>query len=248
MKTCTLIAGFAVIAVGFVAGAASARSSGIHSAEEVGTAIQRATEQAVWVRNEPKHHLLFENDDVRVYDVIVPPGEATLFHVHAVDYVYVVLGDATLKSELQGQQPTDLAATRGEVRFTRGPITHRIQNVGATPFHNITVELLRPPSATPAVLPAPPWKGPESTVLENDRVRITRLVLDAGRTTATYTLPGRMLVIPVTPGNVRLEVVGRAARTFELKPGTADWQTDAVTEAIRNMGTSGVEIVHVELK
>lgn len=204
--------------------------------------------QAVWVRNEPKHHLLLENEDVRVYDVIVPPGEATLFHVHAVDYVYVVLGDATLKSEVQGQQPTDLPATRGQVRFTAGPITHRVENVGTTPFHNITVELLRPPSATPAVLPAPPWNGPETILLENDRVRITRLVLEPGRTTATYTLPGRMLVVPLTPGNVRVEEVGSAPRTLEAKAGTAAWQTEAVTEAISNVGTSGVEIVRVELK
>ncbi len=63
-----------------------------------------------------------------------------------------------------------------------------------------------------------------------------------------YTLPGRMLVIPLTAGNVALERAGKTARTAELKVGTADWQSDAVTESIRNLGTSGVEIVHVELK
>lgn len=248
MKMCIVAAGVAVMAFGFLAGPAPAGSSGLRNTEGTGPGVQGVTEQAVWVRNEPKHHLLFENENVRVYDVIVPPGEATLFHVHAVDYVYITLGDAALKSEVQGQQPTDLPARRGEVRFTAGPITHRVQNVGTTPFHNITVELLRPPSATPATLPAPPWNGPENIVLENDRVRITRLVLDAGRTTATYTLPARMLVVPVTSGNLRVEAVGAAPRTFDLKVGTADWQPESVTAAISNPGTSGLEIVHVELK
>ncbi len=248
MKMSIAGAGLAVMAFGLVAGAASARNSGSRNAQEAGATVQGATERPVWVRNEPKHHLLFENEDVRAYDVIVPSGEATLFHVHALDYVYVVLGDAKLESEVQGQQPADLPVTFGAARFTAGPITHRVKNVGTTPFHNITVELVRPASATPAVLPAPPWNGPESVALENDRVRITRLVLEPGRTTATYTLPGRTLVVPLTSGSVRVEVVGSAPRTLELKPGTAEWQADAVTEAIGNAGKSNIEIVRVELK
>src|SRR4030095_13366709 len=89
------------------------------------------------VLNEPRHHLKFENEYVRVFDVVVPPGDTTLFHIHSNDYAYVGIGPATLKAEVLGSGAIqDLILKDGEARFTKGPITHRVTNIASSPFRN----------------------------------------------------------------------------------------------------------------
>src|SRR5262249_28741398 len=100
--------------------------------------ISICAQAPVPVSKEPRHHLKFENEYVRVFDVLVPPGDTTLFHIHSNDYVFVSIGDATLKAEIPGGQPSDLIMKDGESRFTKGPITHRVRNVAKTPFRNVT--------------------------------------------------------------------------------------------------------------
>src|SRR5215472_6856554 len=104
-----------------------------------------AFQSPVPVTKEGHHHLKFENKYVRVFDVVVPANDETLFHVHANDYAYVSLGDAALKAQSPGGPVTDLNLKNGEVRFTKATITHRVINPGATPFRNITVEILASP-------------------------------------------------------------------------------------------------------
>jgi quercetin dioxygenase-like cupin family protein len=233
MKPSAIVLALVVLLPGLIAG---------------GSHLQRAPQPAVPVREEPMHHLVLENDSVRAYDVVVPPGQSSLFHVHALDYVYIVLGEATLKSEIQGQAPADLPVRRGEVRFTPGPVTHRVVNVGATPFRNVTVEILRPRFVTPPGLSIFATSTPENVVLENDRVRVTRAVLQAGEAMPAHSVPGRTLVIPLSPGTVRLETAGGQPRTVELEAGTLQWYASPVTQSMRNTGRSALEIVYVALK
>ena len=50
--------------------------------------------EAVPLPKEPHHHLVLENDYVRVFRVSLPAHAATLLHQHDVPYVYVSLGPA----------------------------------------------------------------------------------------------------------------------------------------------------------
>src|ERR1041385_730993 len=83
-----------------------------------------AAQTTVPVSREPRHHFQFENPYVRVYDVVVPVGDTTYFHVHSVDYTYVSVGAANLVAQALGAEPAPLVLADGEVRFTNGPITH----------------------------------------------------------------------------------------------------------------------------
>ena len=59
-------------------------------------------------------------------------------------------------------------------------------NVGTTPFHNFTIELLKSPQIAQALasVTAPITAAP---VFENDRVRVYRTTLDPGQSTSTHT-------------------------------------------------------------
>jgi quercetin dioxygenase-like cupin family protein len=185
----------------------------------------------------------FENAYVRVFDVTVPPRDQTLFHLHANDYVFVTLGDAQLKSQVLGGPETDLPLKDGEVRFAKGPLTHRVTNVGSRPFHNVTVEILSSPGVrgdAPSPVPVPG----HTVVLENDRVRVERLVLEPGQTTGmhTHTLSG--LGIAVSPGTVVMTQAGQA-RTVHFNPGDFEWHGPTV-HSLTNAGQSRFEAVEIE--
>jgi quercetin dioxygenase-like cupin family protein len=97
------------------------------------------------VEQEPHHHVIFENPYVRVLDVIVKPGETTLFHRHSLDNVAVLLSDATMRNQAAGKDWADSPAKEGTVHFAAGtqkPYTHRITNKGSTVFHVLDVQIL----------------------------------------------------------------------------------------------------------
>ena len=106
-----------------------------------------ATKEPVPVHWEPHHHLVLENQYVRVLDVVLAPGESTAFHTHSNDNFAVRLGEALGQRQNMGEEWAPPSQVKnGEVSFTDGakkPYTHRVKNVGKTTFHVIDVEILR---------------------------------------------------------------------------------------------------------
>jgi quercetin dioxygenase-like cupin family protein len=198
------------------------------------------------VTNEPRHHLKFENEYVRVFDVFVPAADATLFHTHSKDYVYVTIGDAYLKAEVMGSSPVDLILKNGETRFTKGPVTHRVINPHTLRFRNITVEILRSPG--PHGTPTPDTSPGHSTVLENDRVRVERLILEPGQSTNVHTHNLSALSVFLTSATVLMESPGQKPQEIEYKPGDFRWRDAPVTHSIKNIGSTRFEAVGIDLK
>jgi quercetin dioxygenase-like cupin family protein len=59
----------------------------------------------VQITSEPSHHLVLENEYLRVFKVEVAPHASTLMHRHRHDYVFVTLGDAHVSNEVEGKPP-----------------------------------------------------------------------------------------------------------------------------------------------
>jgi hypothetical protein len=114
----------------------------LDSGEKKGTGTEK---DPVPVEQEPHHHLVFANQYVRVLEVIVPPGEMTLYHTHFLDNVAVLLSDTTLKNQAPGEDWTERPVTHGSVGFRAGaktPYTHRIMNTGPVVFHVLDIQIL----------------------------------------------------------------------------------------------------------
>jgi hypothetical protein len=101
------------------------------------------TAAEIEINAEPHHHLIFTNDQVRVFNVEVPAGSQTLMHWHRHDYIYVTIGPTELSNEVEGKPPVTLKLQDGETRFSPGPFAHMVRVSPGQPFHNITVELLQ---------------------------------------------------------------------------------------------------------
>jgi quercetin dioxygenase-like cupin family protein len=115
-----------------------------------------AQEKAVPVGEEGHHQLVLENEYTRVFHVVLAPKESTLMHQHDRDYVYVMIGSSQVESLKQGAAPTQMKLNDGDVKFTKGPLTHKVTNVGDTPFVNLTIEVKK--ASTKSVCGAS-WAG-----------------------------------------------------------------------------------------
>ena len=208
-----------------------------------------SAQSPVAIEKEPRHQLKFENQFVRVFDVRIPPGDTTLFHTHTHDGVGIKLTDARLRSEVLGGSVDEVVCKRGEVDFTRfpNPLTHKVGNIGATPFRNIFIEILSS-SAAPASTPSPAAVADHTVVLENERARVLRLELAPGQSTAerTHVLGG--VRVALSEGNILIASPDRDARTVKVGAGDYEWVQGGTKESLKNVGSAPCAVVEIELK
>jgi quercetin dioxygenase-like cupin family protein len=214
-----------------------------------GTLSQSNSPQSpVEINGEPRHHPKFENEFVRVWDVTLPAGDATLWHIHRNDNVVVTLGGASLRIETVGAAPTEVQWDFGDVRFGKATYVHRAMNVGTTTFHNMTIELLKLPMGSRAEtkLKEPITRVP---ALENERVRAYRLTLEPGQSTPMHTHQLAGLAISITAGEIEITTEGKTKPDrLTLSLGDVRWRSGPVTHMIRNVGKTRFEAVDIELK
>jgi quercetin dioxygenase-like cupin family protein len=200
------------------------------------------------ISGEPRHHPKFENEFVRVWDVTVPAGDATLWHIHRNDNVVVTLGDASLRIETVGAAPAEVQWKFGDVRFGKATYVHRAMNIGTTPFHNMTIEILKSPAGSQE-LSKPKEPITRTPVLENERVRVYRVTLEPGQATTVHThlLPG--LAVAITAGEIEITTEGKDKPDRVSLPATdVRWRGGPATHSIKNVGKTRFEAVDIELK
>jgi quercetin dioxygenase-like cupin family protein len=207
----------------------------------------------VEIAAEPHHQPIFHNEYVRVYDVVVSPKDVTLLHNHRHDYLYVVLGAAEISNELKGKTAVKAALADGDVKFVEGGFAHVVRNVGATPFHNITVELLQD-AQNRSVSPAK-WNaenairvqgGAEDVLFTKDGVRVARVQLDTAGFEHRHHHAGPQLVIALTDLTLRSEAPDKSATNIELKAGQVRWIEGNITHSVTNVGSQPVKLVSLE--
>jgi hypothetical protein len=126
--------------------AAALARVGADPASAKAAADQQVALSAQPATNEPHHKRLLYTNDVRVFDVIVAPGQnASALHDH--DMATLVLGNGTLGITRNGQPiATSGPLEIGSVSITEqtgAPSTFRIESAGTTDFHAIEVENMR---------------------------------------------------------------------------------------------------------
>jgi beta-alanine degradation protein BauB len=199
------------------------------------------------VLKEPRHLVKFANQYVRVIDASVPVGDATLFHTHGIDNVPVAISGGKLKTELLGQPGTFSTLETGAVSYAKASYTHRITNVGDTHVRFIDAEILASPGNSTGVLPLENVTG-KTLLIDNERVRIYRLILEPGQATGLHTHKLAALSVAVSPGKVAIESEKHKSQITNFKAGDFRWQNGERTHSIKNVGTGRFEMVDIEWK
>ncbi len=101
------------------------------------------TSAQVHVRDEPRHHNVFENEFFRILDVYLAPGDTTQYHLHNTPSVFILLNNCKVSSQLLGGQPQAGANVAGIISYDslNTPRIHRVWNTDTVWFHVIDIEL-----------------------------------------------------------------------------------------------------------
>jgi hypothetical protein len=206
------------------------------------------------VEKAPYHMPIFKNDLVMLLNVYLPPGGgkgAQVYHTHSRDQISVLVQAADMGGNDLGAPPREeRRGTRGNAGYTafsKQPRTHRGENVGATPFQNIVVALMYPEPGrfTPGTRTE---NSGYKQIMDNDRVRGWRLTLEPGQSAETVTQSAPGLRVVVDGGDLVERVPGQPDRAMHVRLGDFFWQDASTTRAVRNAGTTKLELVEFELK
>ena len=213
------------------------------------------TPPEVEITAEPSHHLVLENEYVRVFQVELAPHAATLMHRHRHDYFFVALGDSHVSNEVEGKPPAELTLADGETRFTPGNFAHIARNLSARPFRNVTIELLQDeklrtaPSRWPMEGGDKNFPGGHMKILSvRDGARVSEIGLQPGATQASHSHDGPFLVVAITDLDLRSDREGQRAISIHLKAGDIKWLPGGYTHTLTNTGTRASRHVIVEFK
>jgi quercetin dioxygenase-like cupin family protein len=211
-----------------------------------------AQQQPVEVTSEPSHHLVFQNEYVRVFDVTVAPKASTLVHKHNNDYLFVTLGDSDLINARTGEKPVPLTLKDGEVRFTKGNFSHAAINQSDRPFHNITIELLKPATnvktCTESCDVGPRCAGVCLTVerkITSDQWIVSFVTLPPSSRFDKHTHAVPHMMFAVSDLNLTVQE-GAASSEIKRAPGGLDWTPAGTTHTVVNAGTSPARMVTID--
>jgi len=197
------------------------------------------------------HVPVFRNDLVTVLRVNIPSKRSVGYHIHSQDQISVLVEETDQAGQVLGEQPTPPRRTpRGNVGFTayskKPPFIHRVNNVGPTAFHNIVVALNTPQPK--GLAPAAREVAGYTQLFDNERARAWRLILEPGQQAAAITQNAPGLRVIIDGGEIAESVPGEGDRGMALRLGDFYWQEGGVTRAVRNIGTTRIQLVEFELK
>ncbi|MGC1620409.1 MAG: hypothetical protein WA765_18100 [Candidatus Acidiferrum sp.] len=160
----------------------TAQPSSVTKDIQIDTQSPIKTEGALSVADEPHYAHIFQNGYVRVYNMTVPPLDATLLHRHNLPFIYVTLGGADIVDTVEGKPPTHVTLEDGATRYSPGGFADLVRADAGIAFHNITVVLTHPQDS-PHNLGAggdarPLGSCPQSTAIpvQNDQIPFEQVV------------------------------------------------------------------------
>jgi predicted metal-dependent enzyme (double-stranded beta helix superfamily) len=206
--------------------------------------------------------VVLENDDVRVWEMDLAPGEVCGLHHHTLDYVLFILSGADIGVESPGRKPYSFNVKARGTYFVPAGGIESAHNVGQTRFFEALFELKRAARKGAEKLgfvgcEAVAGREPEPgtiTILDNDRVRVIEMTLGPGASSAAhrwtrdavaYVAEGSEMKIVERQGNGGDE---EQARREPLMPGRAYWYSGGSVRGFQNLGSGRFRQVIVELK
>lgn len=107
------------------------------------------TESVVEITDESHHHLLLENEKVRVFEVDLPAHQSTPLTRHDHNYVVITIEDCEIASWAEGQSGViTYQYKQNDIRFFFGGPARALRNDTPSAYHNLTIEFLNPKVTT----------------------------------------------------------------------------------------------------
>jgi len=216
--------------------------------------------QEVEITAEPHHQLVFANNQVRVFNVEIPPHAETLMHWHRHDYIYVTLGHSQVVNTVKGKEPVTVEMQDGQTGFLPGSFAHIARNLSGQPYRNVTIELLQndklrhSPAHWDAAHPEEDRGldilsgGTKEILFVKDGVRVAEVELQPGGVIPLHHHAGPHLVVALTDYELRSEVEGKSSETIIMKRGESRWTAGGYSHSVTNSGQQPAKFIALEFR
>lgn len=201
------------------------------------------------IYDEPGHHVVMQNGEMRVMRVMIRPGTSTLWHAQNLTFVNTIISGSHTVIARKGEGPgKHVEMVTGSVRFgdyQRSPIVDKVSNVGTSLIHQIAFEI---------TALAPGHYGPSdrsqvsnfSVVLDQARVRGWRLKLAPGEITQSYRQDGPGIRVVLSGARLIEKSPGELGQQVSLRHGDAMFTTPGL-RTITNASEEPLELMEYEL-
>jgi quercetin dioxygenase-like cupin family protein len=200
------------------------------------------------VRVSPDYKAEIENSWVRVLRVKRSAHGAAPMHQHPASVV-VYLTDYHQRITGADGKSQEVTHKAGDVSYTEA-VKHSEENLSGQPLEAVVIELkARPPGFKPKPITLDPVKlDPEHhlVLLENDRVRVLRTILDPHLKSPLHEHP-HYVVVYLTELHTTMTLGDGRTVDNPRRPGEIAWR-DALQHVTENIGDRTAMEIQVELK
>lgn len=210
--------------------------------------ITVCTKAQVPVSKEPRHHVVFENEKVRLLNVLLPPGDTTQYHVHTTPSVFICFTRTNTVSQLIRQKPVPGTSSAGTVWFENlnppHTKTHRVWNQDTGTFHVMDVEILVKDSGfrqKPLMLPH------AQLTIDTPWARIYKIELAKSEQVTIKEHASAFLFVAIDNGTITITKNG-ANQSLSLQPGIFFWIKPDEHIAIQNPSNTAMHFALVEIR
>lgn len=201
----------------------------------------------VLVHEEPRHRPVFQNKEIRILNVLVPPGDTSQYHIHNTPSFFIRLSNTITGSQVLGELPLAGKSRAGEIRFENlappNNRTHRVWNADKDTFHVMDVELLmKRPAFDQGPLILPNLK----LEIDTNWIRAYRLNLLKGIDFKTKNKNHSQVLISLSASTLEIRQNGKTG--FQnLKPGSFFVIKRMQSFSVKNISGNSTEFVLLEL-
>ncbi|MGI4985588.1 MAG: hypothetical protein ACRYGL_20015 [Janthinobacterium lividum] len=198
---------------------------------------------------EPMHHVVMQNSQMRVMRVLIRPGESTMWHAQNLTFVNTIINGSRSFIERKGEGGGKVVDMKtGAVRFgdyqTSG-IVDQVSNIGDSLIHQVAFEVIALERGNYGNADRSSV-GAFSLVLDKARVRGWRLRLQPGEIATPYRQFGPGLRVVLSGERLIEKTPGDIGRQTTLHKGDAFF-TEAGIRTLTNGGETPLEIMEYEL-
>ena len=215
---------------------------------------------------EPHHHLVLENDFVKIFNVEVPPGNSIVLHRHDGDTAAIAIGDQEVTVGAPGKPDVHQKNSDGQVRLQPSGYVHSTRVDGAAAYHTVAVEFLRPqtgshnlcaallvnqplncaaPGAVKNAMKDAPYR--EEPQFASDQTQIQLVRVRPHKTMAIPDSTEVRLIVALDPAAISAKSPG--APDQALRPGDFVWfDTNAASRVLKNNSAKDVRAVTIAFK
>jgi len=214
-----------------------------------GSGLAIAAPKVVATAHDPLHHVIHEDQYIRLMRVMIPPGKATEFHEQHLDYVNTILQGSHVRIDKIGiPEAENVEMKTNTIRFGAHQghsYVDKVTNVDTVVNEQVAFEIKTGTKGNFG--PADRTKNPAFVLaLDKPRVRGWHVVLAPGETTGQYTQSGPGVRVIVTGERMIVTPPNDIGHDVILHPKDGE-VTEPGTRTITNGGDTPLEFYEYEL-